>query len=184
MIDLQINTTKVVIITQPNYNQKEFAICWNFFQLFTTHQSSKIHFSAHLSHLQRSLCTTWNALELNALNHPTPQHVLFDYHAIQPKKHTCHHAPKQYFHFTTPQNDPNFHPTMLHKIPFVSLCHIEISQTWYLSRANHMLHHKSFKYHTEITFKPFWFTLTCTQTHLKKIPFFHIFCNRPHGSPG
>ncbi len=41
------------------------------------------------------------------------------------------------------------------KIPFMSLCHIKISQTWYLARANHMLHHKSFKYHTEITFKTF-----------------------------
>ncbi len=41
------------------------------------------------------------------------------------------------------------------KIPFMSLCHIKISQTWYLSGANHMLHHKSSKYHTEITFKPF-----------------------------
>ncbi len=70
------------------------------------------------------------------------------------------------------------------KIPLVLLCHIESSQTWYLSGANHILHHKSFKYHTEIVFKPFWFALTCSRTHLKKIPFFHIFYIRPHGSPG
>ena len=37
------------------------------------------------------------------------------------------------------------------KIPFMSLCHIRISQTWYLSGANCMLHHKSCKYHTKIT---------------------------------
>ncbi len=52
-----------------------------------------------------------------ALIHPIPQHVLFNYHATKQKKHTCHHVPKQCFHFMTPQNDPNFHLTILHKNP-------------------------------------------------------------------
>ncbi len=42
------------------------------------------------------------------------------------------------------------------KIPFMLLCHIKISQTWYLSGANSMLHHKSSRYHTKITFEPFF----------------------------
>ncbi len=143
VIDLQTNTTKVVVMTFPNYNKKDFVIHQKNFQLFTTHQSIKINFSAHLSHLQRSSHTTWNALESNALVHPTPQLVLFNYHATKPKKHTCHHMHKQCFYFITPQNDPNFHLTMLHKDPIhIGMPHWNFTQTWYLSRANHVLHHE------------------------------------------
>ncbi len=43
-INPQTNTTKEVVNTLPNYHEKEFAICQKNFQLFTTHQSIKIHF--------------------------------------------------------------------------------------------------------------------------------------------
>ncbi len=118
MINLQTNTTEVVIMSLPNDHQKEFVIHQNFFQLFnpSVHQnpffSPFVPSSEVITHWME-----WNALKSNALIHPTPQHVLFIYHATQPKKHTCHHVPKQCFHLMTPQNDPNFHLTMLHKNP-------------------------------------------------------------------
>ena len=61
------------------------------------------------------------------------------------------------------------------KIPFVSLCHIWIPQTRSLLGTNRMFHHKSCKYHTKITFKPFQFAHTCTWTPLEKIQFFSHF---------
>ncbi len=70
------------------------------------------------------------------------------------------------------------------QIPFVSLCHIKISQTWYQCRAHGMLHCKSFKCHTDITFKPLKFPHTCTLSPVEKFKLFHIFHIWPHGTPG
>ncbi len=58
MIGRQTNNTKVAITSLLNYNWKEFEIHGKKFQLFTIHQCIKIHFSAYLSHLQRSWHTT------------------------------------------------------------------------------------------------------------------------------
>ena len=122
----------------PNYHQKEFVIHQNFFQLFTLHQSIKIHCSAHLSHLQRSSHTAWNALKSNTLIHLTLQHILFNNHATQPKKHTCHHVLKQCFHFMTPENDPNFHLTMLHENPIhVTVLHWNFTNLVFIQSKLH-----------------------------------------------
>ena len=44
------------------------------FALFSSYQSSTIHFSDLLNHLQRSSCTSWNALESNVQLYSSIQH--------------------------------------------------------------------------------------------------------------
>ncbi len=61
IINPQMNTTKLVLMTLPNYHEKEFVICWKKFPTFHNPSAHQNPFSAHLSHLQRSSHTTWNA---------------------------------------------------------------------------------------------------------------------------
>ncbi len=124
------------------------------FQLFTTHQSIKIHFQPiwaifrcnHTPHRMH-----WTQM------HSTIQHP--NMYSLTIMQHNQRNTPV----IMCPNNVlilqhlkmiPIFIWPCSMKIPFVLLYHIKISQTWVISRANHMLHHKSSKYHREITFKP------------------------------
>ncbi len=155
MIDLQTNTTKAVVMSLPNYHQKEFMIHQFFFQFFTPHQSIKIYFQPiwaifrghHALHAMHLSQTHSSIQHPNMYSSTIMQHDQRNIPVIMP--------PNNVFILWHLKIIQIFIWSSFTKIPFMLLYHIRISQTWYLSRANHMLHHKSCRYHTKITFKPF-----------------------------
>ncbi len=149
-----MNTTKVVVMTFPNYNKKDFVICqkkisnfsqpispsksifqpiWAIFRGHHTLQgmhSSQKHSTIQQSNLYSSTIMQHNQRNTPVIMHPNNVSILWHLKMI-----------------------PIFIWPCSMKIPFVLLCHSKMSQTWYLSGANHMLYHKSSIYHTEITFQ-------------------------------
>ncbi len=174
-----MNTTKLVVMTLPNYYEKEFAIHWKFFPTF---HNPSVHQNPFFSPFKQSSevithYTEWSQTH-STIQHPNLYSSTITQHNQRNIPVIMH--PNNVFILQHLKMIPIFIWLCSTKIPFMLLCHIGISQTWYLSRANHMLHHKSSKYHTKIIFKPLLFTHTCTQTSLnKKNPIFSLFIFNP-----
>ncbi len=147
----QMNTTKEVIDTLPNYHQEEFMICWKKFPIF---HNPSIHQNPFFSPFEPSSEVITHHIECTRVKctqpSNTPTCTLQLSCNITKETHLSSCAQTMFSFYDA----SIFIRLCSTKIPFMLLCHIKISQTLYLSRANHMLHHKSSKYYTEITFKP------------------------------
>ncbi len=149
-IDPQTNTTKVIHMTLPNYYKKgNWDLLKKILNFHNPTRSSKSIFH-----------TIWAIFR--------GHHTLHGMHLSQTHSSIQHR--NMYSSTNNQQNQTNT-PVIMHpanvfilwylkmipifiwpcsmEIPFVLLCLIRISQTWYWSGANCLLHHKSFQYHTK-----------------------------------
>ncbi len=116
IIDPQMNTTKLVIMTLPNYHKREFKIHW---KKFPTFHNPSVHQNLLFSPFEPSLEVMTHYTECTRVKHIQPSNTptCTLQLSCNTTKETHLSSCAQCFHFMAPQNDPNFHLTMLHKNP-------------------------------------------------------------------